>query len=430
MAAIPLYVLILSGTVANPSWVKVSWGQSAIVVPGNSFSWDSSAARIISPLLDSGYAFASLSVVSSRISDDTLELETRMDSGFVVTVHSLAFRGERYTKPALLAYLADFESFRFSPSRVMTVASSLSAVDCQVLDWELLGLDSSVTLDFLIREKRTPSRFNALLGYSSKESLVGSADISIANVLGWREELALSGQRLSRYSLSFSLTARVPHPLLLPFGLEASSFIRSYDTISYHLEASGGVFLKKKFFDISLGYGYELDRVDTLLVTKNLGVTRFKAWGFTLDLRAGERRALRQSTYLRALAGLDLSIPLPWHFSIGFNPNAGLVYSSDSLINTELIPLGGARTLRGYAEEEFRAHSLFWSRQELRWGSDAFRIYPLFDFAWIPTDTVLAAYGAGITVATPIGRLELDLALPWAASWVETKVHLSLTSEF
>lgn len=430
MAALPFHVLILAGTLATPGWVKVYWDQGFVTVPQNSFSWDSSASRIIAPLVDSGYAYASLSVVSSRISGDTLELVTRVDSGPPVTVRTLAFKGERYTKPKLLAYLADFESFRFSPSHVRTFSSALSEVDCKVLDWELIGSDSSAVLGFLVKEKKFPNRFNTLLGYSTLESLIGSVDISIVNALGYRESFSLAGQRLSRYALSFSLDAKVPHLLLLPFGLEGSSLIRSYDTTSYHIEASGGVFVKKKIFEASAGYGYEFDRVDTLQITKNLGITKLHAWGFTLDLRAGQRRAVKQSTYMRALAGLELVVPLPWRFSIGFNPNAGLVYSSDSLTNTELISLGGARTMRGYVEEEFRARSLFWSRQELRWGSDAFRVYPLFDFAWIPTDTILAAYGAGIAVATPIGRLELDAALSWAASWEQTKVHLSLTSEF
>lgn len=434
MATLSLYALILSGLTIpneiNPQWIKIIAVESSYVFQSDSFFWNRTAEIILSPFIDSGYAFASLSVNNSTLKADTLILETKLDSGQLVTVSNLGFKGSFYTKPRYLSYLAGFSNFRFSRPEVELLRKALHDEGCEVIDWELLGDDSLATLNFHVREQRIMSRLNTGLGYSSKEGLTGIADVYVSNVLGWREVFSLSGRRLSRYGLFFSFLSRVPNPLLLPFGVEASASFRSFDTTSFHLEAGGGVFIKRKNFETLLGYAYELDRSDSLEISKNLATTRIKTWIINLDIKGGQRRSIKNSTYLKSVGSLNISISLPWRFSISVNPNAGLVYSTDTLINTELIPLGGARSLRGYQEEEFRATGLVWSRQELRWGTEAFSIYPLFDAAWIPSYALFASYGVGVAVGTPIGRLELDAALPWAAPWQEAKVHLSLTSEF
>ncbi len=455
MAALPLYILSLAATASNSSlpvtsqfdWVEVRLDRSSLTSPSESFVWDSLARFMLSEVVDSGYAFATLSVARSELKGDTLILYTDLDRGPLVTVTSLAFSGDRKTRTSLLTHLVRFEPFIYSSSKVSELSESLEGLDCSVLDWEILiallenpvfergfpmddTINSAATLHFLINEARSPNRVTALLGYGDEEGFVGMADLLLSNLFGGRREFFFSWQRLAPNNVNFALSARDPYPFRLPFGIQGAGAFRSFDETTYHLEASAGVFIIPSFFELGLGYAYEQDRSGSTRISKNLASTRLSAGALDVNIRAGERRAQKRSAYLSGLAKAGFTIPLVWGFSFWLEPNAAFVTSADSLLETELIPLGGARTLRGYVEEEFRRELALWSRHELRWGSENFSLYPLFDVALIEVTGFAAGYGAGIAVATPIGRLELDAALPWKGAWHDAKLHLSLGAEF
>ena len=455
MAALPLYILILgaqaldlpSEHTGDVAWIEVICGEDRVIQYRDSFVWDSLARFMLSDAVDSGYAFASLSVARSELKGDTLILYTDLDHGPLVTVTSLAFSGDRKTRTSLLAHLVRFEPFIYSSSKVSELSESMEGLDCSVLDWEILiaslenpvfergppmddTINSAATLHFLINEARSPNRVTALLGYGDEEGFVGMADLLLSNLFGGRREFFFSWQRLAPNNVNFALSARDPYPFRLPFGIEGAGAFRSFDETTYHLEASAGVFIIPSFFELGLGYAYEQDRSGSTRISKNLASTRLSAGALDVNIRAGERWAQERSAYLSGLAKAGFMIPLVWGFSFWLEPNAAFVTSADSLLETELIPLGGARTLRGYTEEEFRSKLAFWSRHELRWGSESFSLYPLFDVALIEVTGFAAGYGAGIAVATPIGRLELEAALPWRGTWDQAKLHLSLGAEF
>lgn len=455
MAALPLYLLSLVTITPNSSlpvtsefqWVQIRLDHTSIVTPQDSFVWDSLARFMLSEVLDSGYAFATLSVAGSELVGDTLKLHTELDCGPLVTVTSLEFSGDRKTNPSLLAHLLGFQPFVFSSTKVGELSESLEDLKCVVLDWELIStsparspsgqgareddtIGSAATLHFLINEARSPNRITALVGYGDEEGFVGMVDLLVFNLFGGRRELFFSWQRFAPSNVNFAASAQDPYPFHLPFGIEAGGAFRSFDVNTYHLEASAGMFITPRFFELGLGYAYEQDRSGSTRVSKHLASTRLTAGPFEANIRAGERRAEASSAYFKASAKAGLSLPLVWGFGFWLEPNAAVVVCGATLLETELIRVGGARTLRGYVEEEFRSDLAFWSRQELRWGSDVFSLYPLFDAAWIRGAGFAAGYGAGTAVKTPIGRLEVDAALPWEGTWLDAKLHLSLSAEF
>ena len=455
MAALPLYILSLAAAASNSSlpvmsqfdWVEVLLDNSSLTSPRESFVWDSLARFMLSEVVDSGYAFATLSVARSELKGDTLTLYTKTDKGPLVRVASLAFSGDRRTNSSLLAHLVRFEPFIYTSSKVFELSESLREIGCTVLDYELLSIplegavfergspmddtiNSAASLHFLINEARSPNRVTALLGYGDEEGFVGMADLGLSNLLGGRREFFFSWQRLAPNNVNFALSAGDPYPFRLPFGIEGAVAFRSFDETTYHLEASAGIFVTPASFEIGLGYAYEQDRSGSTRISKNLASTRLSARALDVNIRAGERRGQERSAYLKASANAGILFPLVWGFSFWLEPNAAVVASPDTLLATELIPVGGARTLRGYAEEEFRSNLALWSRHELRWGSDVFSLYPLLDVAWLEEEGFLLGYGAGIAIATPIGRLELDAALPWKGAWHDAKLHLSVGAEF
>lgn len=433
MAALPLSLLILGASFpvqANPQWIKVVAYDESYICHVDSFVWDSTASILLKPLIDDGYAFAGIKVVNSELSGDTLILETRVDSGYPVTVEKISFSGKFRTRPALLAHLARFQPFLYSPSGIADLAQLLEDSDCDVIDWELLGEDSLAELHFLVDEQVVPNRLNVGVGYSRDAGFVGSADLGFFNLFGGRRKFSLAWFQLARSNLSFAFSARDPYLFRLPFGLEISAAFRSLNENSFHIEASSGVFLVTRLFEVGAGYAYEEDRADTQRISKNLATSRLSTDFLEARLGAGERKAQRSSAYFRASVNGLAVTPLLWGFSFALSPSGAIIASEDTLLSGELIPVGGARSIRGFAEEEFRGKMAVWSRQELRWGPKVFYLYPLFDAGWIDSAGFLAGYGAGIALSTPLGRLELDAALPWGGQWQEAKLHLSLGAEF
>jgi outer membrane protein insertion porin family len=110
----------------------------------------------------------------------------------------------------------------------------------------------------------------------------------------------------------------------------------------------------------------------------------------------------------------------------------------------ELFPLGGATSLRGYREEQFRgAHvELLQIEQRYLLTADGSRFAGFVDVGHVSTrGTVLAVpgepdqffkvgYGAGLRLATRIGLVGIDYALGEGDSPLSGKIHVQLESAF
>ncbi len=110
----------------------------------------------------------------------------------------------------------------------------------------------------------------------------------------------------------------------------------------------------------------------------------------------------------------------------------------------DLFPLGGATSLRGYREEQFRgAHvELLQIEQRYLLGTDGSRLAGFVDIGHVSTrGTVLAlpgepdqffkvGYGAGIRLGTRVGLIGLDYALGEGDGPRDGKIHVALESAF
>jgi outer membrane protein assembly factor BamA len=110
----------------------------------------------------------------------------------------------------------------------------------------------------------------------------------------------------------------------------------------------------------------------------------------------------------------------------------------------ELYPLGGATSLRGYREEQFRGAHVELVQVEQRYllGADGSRLVGFVDLGSVSTKgTVLAApgepesffrigYGAGIRVNSRIGLVGLDYGLGEGDGPTDGKLHFALETAF
>ncbi len=86
---------------------------------------------------------------------------------------------------------------------------------------------------------------------------------------------------------------------------------------------------------------------------------------------------------------------------------------------------GGARTVRGYLEEEIVAENLWWLNIEYR----PWIFYPLADIARA-NGTWYYSVGVGLDAAMTLGQSTLVFAWPRNGSWRDVKVHITFTREF
>lgn len=112
---------------------------------------------------------------------------------------------------------------------------------------------------------------------------------------------------------------------------------------------------------------------------------------------------------------------------------------------SEQYRLGGARTLRGYLEDQFHGERVASAMIELRVGRPGrSRLYTFFDVGYfrfatvdpvapeltIDTEGTRRGFGLGIETATPGGDVTLAIGLPGTVSFDDAKLHIALLQAF
>ncbi|HET6462714.1 MAG TPA: POTRA domain-containing protein [Candidatus Krumholzibacteria bacterium] len=110
---------------------------------------------------------------------------------------------------------------------------------------------------------------------------------------------------------------------------------------------------------------------------------------------------------------------------------------------SEQFYVGGARTVRGYRENQFHGRRVAYARNELRLGRSARDgFYAFVDAGYVRQETPqpdgttlidgtgLTGYGFGVRSLSRVGRLDLSLAVSDGLSLRQTKVHVLLEQNF
>ncbi|MEO0122765.1 MAG: POTRA domain-containing protein [candidate division WOR-3 bacterium] len=85
----------------------------------------------------------------------------------------------------------------------------------------------------------------------------------------------------------------------------------------------------------------------------------------------------------------------------------------------DYIKVGGAKSLRGYMEDEFLVKRALWCNIEYK----RFPVYPLFDIAYLDNNYTFS-YGAGIEAKTNLVNAAVIFALPEKGGWSDGKIHV------
>jgi outer membrane protein insertion porin family len=109
------------------------------------------------------------------------------------------------------------------------------------------------------------------------------------------------------------------------------------------------------------------------------------------------------------------------------------VFSTGNVPYAELFPLGGATTLRGYREGQFRGERIAYLNFEYRFGAggwlflfDDVGAYYRGDAGW----TGKNGAGFGVRSQSPLGTVVLSFGVGEQISLEGTRVHISLVQRF
>lgn len=272
------------------------------------------------------------------------------------------------------------------------------------------------------------NRFSAALGYAGGEVL-GELSLSLRNPWGRGRRLEARWSRRSSCT-ELNLSYREPRALGLPLSLKGEfegKLRERYSNLSGSVSAS----LPAGPAEVGMSVGRERT------VRDSVGEG---AWGlgFGLTYTKGHLRVASEAWWYPGReegARLRVGADVEWRRPVahGLAIVGGLHFRAVEgrrLSPYDLIPLGGARSLRGYREEQFRGRRVLWTKLELRrgLGGGSFT-FPFLDIGYV-RGRVRLGYGVGLRLETKVGLVGVDYGLSPGDGPLQGKVHLSLEGRF
>jgi outer membrane protein insertion porin family len=431
-----------------------------------------------------GYAFADVVPVTNIDQEKRLvNVDVQIDRGPQVRVGRILIVGNEITRDKVVrreirlneGELFDSSKLRRSRQRL----GNLGFFEEVKLDTRRRPEEDLVDLEVRVKEQPTGA-FTAGAGYSSTQSVIGTASIRQNNLFGRGQRLSLVAA-VSTISADFTLSFTEPYFLDTQFSLGIEAFNRNFDFDSFDSrETGGGLRFSRAIGEyLRLGLGYRYEDIDITNVAddasqriKDLAgrstssvITPSIAWdtrdnalnptrGFnnfmTLDVAGGPLGAENQ--FYKAIGEVNWYYPLVGDLVFSARGRIGYAdgYGDKELPLLERFFVGTqAVTIRGYRLEDvgpkdingdaIGGNSMILLSGQLRFPVtqglslvgfvDAGNLYDKNDFD--PT-TLRVGVGAGIRFVTPLGPLALDwgFKLDRKAGEKPSEIHFNIGTLF
>ncbi len=312
----------------------------------------------------------------------------------------------------------------------------------------------SVTLVIPVEEKEKNNFFEGVFGFSREDDgdyeINGYLDLKLNNLAGSGRNAGFSwlndGKKYSKTEISYY------EPFLFSSRVALGLFLRQTVQDSLYNMNSAGVEAQIPLgfpgfsavvgasFDRNVpGYQNELER--SVRQRYRVGIER--ASGEYMSMR-GRVEGARKKNYLTGnraeklwqyLYMFEFRSELPTFFnqSLYFRLLSQGVFSSGEISPAELYSLGGARTLRGYRENQFRGERVSYFNLEYRFGRES-RIFVFDDLGSYYRDDdgwkIKNGLGFGIRSVSAVGTVELSFGMTGDFSLDEARIHVSLIETF
>ena len=419
---------------------------------------------------DAGSAFAEISLERVLVQNGDVSLDWKVRHEAPVKLSRQLVNGNQVTRPGVIQRLTRFrKDMVYSPAHWEKARRNLQRrIFISDVDQIRLVRCGEEEYACLVSLTEAPSYFFAgNLGFSGGEAEAGfwvwNLDIRLLNILGTARELYLLTDRTAPSTRSISVRYREPFVLGTQLFLEPHLLQQDHDS-TYHERQYGITAGWRPTFTLELTSGLSRQEVfpDSLhgWVEQGIRQERNTVWRSTVryDSRddllhprsgvmasysfvekykrlhpPGETESQGHRVVLHeAYAQQPVRLLRYWTLLL---EEQGQMLQSDSTISvTDLLRVGGARSLRGYREEQFLVDSFLMGRAELRRqlgrGSD---LHLFMDGAFLERRGVVrreTGYGIGLKLRIRQGYLGVDYALPGDGGPGDGKLHILYESLF
>lgn len=429
--------------------------------------------RALATVVEDGHAYAELAVSSLDWDSAGARLRLSGTLGPRVIVDRVRIEGLAATQPRFARRIAAVpESLPYRPSLALAGRDRLLRTGL-FRSVEFAGLQSRGDWsrgEVVYRvEERRYSQFEAALGVQGEGRVVGLADVRLDHLggtgralqLGWRSD----GPGLQRFA------ARIAEPMLFGQPLTAVAALTHdrQDTLFTRTDAAFRLEValeSRRRLELEVqdqrvvsavgaigsadaaltGAALESDGRDDPFAPRR-GV-RARVEGSQSFLTERPRAGGRRKTQIGG-ARAELEWHRPWRAGSRAGialelSGAGRFSSRDVIELHDQLPLGGAASLRGFDEQQFRVDRYGLSRLEWRWflGRGGERVALFWDHAWtgarVPAGEGATRFvdrhhdgvGFGLRLPTAGGLAGLDVGLEPGRPLLEARLHLQLTTTF
>lgn len=456
--------------------------------PFNQQLIESDINRLLLFAADSGFVYARVNIRRLQVQNDDGELLAHLDiqinENEIATIDRIEIKGNSYTRPhVVLRELPVKTGDKYSKSLVDDIPRQLLRMGLfkEIKPPDLFVSKNGEYILSLQVEEGNATTFDGVVGYIPESKNVnnqikndgfftGLININFNNLFGTARRFEVHWEKPDRESEYFKMAYREPwflnYPFHLGFGLERtvrdSTYIEwkgnfsvewaysrnlsfftalekqvvlpdsvsnrdlrlaryeqynieagiKYDTRDYPLNPRQGLYFENSYtfgFKNNYGPGYLL-REDSIAVNEELKLYKMSFnWYYEL---------LRNQVFSFQLTGRQVT--------------------GDRLQITDYFWFGGAQTLRGYRENQFRGDFASWLKLEYRFllSRDA-RIFVFNDWAayhfknmQLETEDILYGYGIGLRLDTVLGIMAVDFGLGQDDDFSQAKIHFGIINRF
>lgn len=393
-----------------------------------------------------------------------------------VKIDSIAVTGNNYTRRNLIikkSGLREREPF----NQKLLNASSNNLENTEFLSLEskpqLVTFNSTKSGILLKIIEKSSNSFSGILGYvppqkygnSSKGQINGFVDVVFGNLFGTGRLISAKWENRGGFSQDLNLKYSEPYFLNLPVAL-LTSFSQS---------VNDSTFLKRDFmaeFTMPLNNhisglfacGYETIRPDKFGMSEyNISNAEviYGRFGFNYDSRdnklnprsgiyystfyaIGKRKNLGNS-YNSGSSGKYIDRKMIFNFQVSIpTTKMGSIYtliygsnissSEGNISYSQLFMLGGANSLRGYRERQFRGSTIGLVNLEYRYLlGEKSRLFLFYDGGYVSKQEnrlYKSGYGFGFRIDSKIGILGLDYGIGEGDNPANGKIHFGVKSSF
>lgn len=398
----------------------------------NEFNFKEDIELILRKYEDSGYPFCKVIPCNFQFRADTVDFEFNIKEGELVKIANIRVEGNETTREyVILRELALKQGDKFCESKIKKSEGKIRKLKfIDSVNINLIGKDELVVN---VKEAKV-NRLEGIIGYK-KDEIIGLFELEILNLFGTGRTLNISWDRPYKTFNSLELGYKEPWLFGHRITLEGNFSYITEDT--FYTKKRGELILSVPL-TIYLSANTGVCGVWVQGETKYSGIVGLD---FDTKSRPGYHYQAKGEFNLNEIervllnADNEILLPVARPFRVAF-PQLFLFASVNyyTLFNKnpplyDKFKLGGAKTLRGYWENEFVGTEIGWLNLELRKFIGNSFIFPFYDIASIDSE-IKRAYGVGIAANTPIGLIKVAYGIGNKMNFMEGKIHILLETRF